>query len=113
MIDPKILDDLAKRFSESVPPGVRTLQAELEKNFRAILQTTFVKMDLVTREEFDVQQAVLARTRAKLEALERQITELETHAKPESPRAPKAAPAKRRKTQATAEGEDRAGDDHN
>ncbi len=77
MIDPKILDDLAKRFAESVPPGLRTLQHDLEKNFRATLQGAFARMDLVTREEFDVQTQVLARTRARLEALEARVAELE------------------------------------
>lgn len=77
MIDPKILDDLAKRFSESMPPAVRQMQTDLEKNFHATLQTMFAKMDLVTREEFDVQQGVLARTRAKLEDLEKQVAALE------------------------------------
>lgn len=77
MIDPKILDDLSKRFAEAVPSGIRQMQAEMEKNFHAILQTAFAKMDLVTREEFDVQQGVLARTRAKLEALEKQVAGLE------------------------------------
>ncbi len=77
MIDPKAFEDLAKRFAEAVPPGVRQFQAEMEKNFHAALQTTFAKLELVTREEFDVQQAVLARTRAKLEELEKQVAELE------------------------------------
>lgn len=77
MIDPKILDDLSKRFAETIPAGVRQMQADLEKNFHAILQAAFAKLDLVTREEFDVQQGVLARTRAKLEALEKQVAELE------------------------------------
>lgn len=77
MIEPKLIDELAKRFSDSLPSGMRQLQQELEKNVRAGLQTTFSRLDLVTREEFDVQQAVLARTRARLEALERQIAELE------------------------------------
>jgi len=77
MIDPKILDELSKRFTEIVPASVRQLQTDMEKNFHAVLQATFAKMDLVTREEFDVQQAVLARTRTKLEDLERQVASLE------------------------------------
>ena len=88
MIDPKAFDDLAKRFAEAVPPGVRQFQAEVEKNVHAALQATFAKLDLVTREEFEVQQGVLARTRAKLEELEKQVAELEA----------KAAAGKRRKT---------------
>ena len=77
MLDPKALDDLAKKFADSLPPGLRQMQADFEKNIRAGLNSVFAKMDLVTREEFDVQQAVLARTRARLEALERQVAELE------------------------------------
>jgi BMFP domain-containing protein YqiC len=77
MIDPKILDDLSKRLAETLPPGIRQLQADLERNFHALLQAAFARMDLVTRQEFDVQQGVLARTRAKLEALEKQVAELE------------------------------------
>ncbi len=77
MIDPKTFDDLAKRFTEALPPSFRQFQAEMEKNFHAALQAAFAKLELVTREEFDVQQAVLARTRAKLETLEKQVAELE------------------------------------
>ena len=77
MLDPKIIDDLSKRLADMVPSGVRQLQADLEKNFHVLLQAAFAKMDLVTRQEFDVQQGVLARTRARLEALEKQVAELE------------------------------------
>lgn len=78
MIDPKVIDDLARRLSNSVPAGLREAQQDLEKNFRAMLQNTLARLDLVTREEFDVQTRVLARTREKLEALEKAMTELET-----------------------------------
>lgn len=77
MIDPKILDDLSKRFAETIPSGIRQMQSDIEKNAHVVLQAAFAKMDLVTREEFDVQQGVLARTRAKLEVLEKQVAELE------------------------------------
>lgn len=77
MFDPKVFDDLARRLAEAVPPGMRLLQQDMEKNFRAVLQSAFSKLDLVSREEFDVQAAVLARTRAKLEQLEQQIAALE------------------------------------
>lgn len=80
MIDTKAFDDLAKRFTEALPPGVKQLQADMEKNLHAALQTTFSKLDLVTREEFEVQQAVLARTRAKLEELEQQVAVLQSQA---------------------------------
>jgi len=57
------LDDLARKLAESVPEGLRSMQADLEKNFGSVLRAGLVKLDLVTREEFDVQEAVLARTR--------------------------------------------------
>ena len=80
MLDPKALDDLARKLADSLPTGLRQMQTDFEKNFRATLSSVFSKMDLVTREEFDVQQAVLLRTRARLEALERQVAELELKA---------------------------------
>jgi ubiquinone biosynthesis accessory factor UbiK len=92
MIDPKILDELSKRFTEMVPAGVRQLQTDMEKNFHAVLQATFAKMDLVTREEFDVQQAVLARTRTKLEDLEKQLTALEEKMQARRRRSPASPP---------------------
>ena len=77
MIDLKNLDELARRLSDLVPPGLSEARADLEKNFRAALQSGLGRLDLVTREEFDVQRAVLLRTREKLEGLERVLTELE------------------------------------
>ena len=77
MIDLKAIDDLARRLSDMVPPNVKAAQADLENNFRAALQTGLGKLDLVTREEFEVQRAVLLRTREKLEALEKTVAELE------------------------------------
>ena len=76
MIDLAQLDDLARRLSNLVPPGLREGREELQQNFKSVLQAGLGKLDLVTREEFDVQRAVLARTRHKLEALERQLAEL-------------------------------------
>ena len=77
MFDPKTLDDLARRLSETLPPGMRELQQETEKNFRTVMQSTLNHLELVTREEFDVQSAVLLRTREKLEAMEARLAELE------------------------------------
>jgi len=77
LVDPKIIDDLARRVSAAVPEGVRALQADLEQNFRAALQAGLGRLDLVTREEFDVQRGVLKRTRQKLEALEARLEALE------------------------------------
>ena len=77
MIDPKRIDDLAKKIADSVPSGLQSMQNDLQKNFQSILAAGLSRLDLVTREEFDIQAAVLARTREKLELLERQIAELE------------------------------------
>ncbi|MEX0431213.1 ubiquinone biosynthesis accessory factor UbiK [Spiribacter insolitus] len=83
MLDPKQLDDMAKRFSESLPSGVRDFQQEVEKNARVALQSAFSRMELVTREEFDAQAKVLARTRERLEALEARVAQLEGSPGPE------------------------------
>jgi BMFP domain-containing protein YqiC len=72
------IDELARRLAESVPQGLRSVKDDLEKNFRSVLQAGLGKLDLVTREEFDVQEAVLARTRQKLEALEERLISIET-----------------------------------
>ena len=77
MIDLKNLDDLARKLSDLVPPGLKDARADLEQNFKATLQAGLGKLDLVTREEFEVQRAVLLRTREKLDALERALTVLE------------------------------------
>jgi BMFP domain-containing protein YqiC len=77
MIDLKNIDDLARRLSDLVPPGLKEARADLEQNFRSTLQAGLGKLDLVTREEFEVQRAVLLRTREKLDALERALTVLE------------------------------------
>lgn len=71
------LDELAKRLSTAVPPGLSAIGADLDKTFHAILQGAFEKMNLVSREEFEAQKSVLARTRQKLEKLEAQVAELE------------------------------------
>jgi BMFP domain-containing protein YqiC len=75
------LDDMVNRLLGSLPGGLRDLKTDTEKNLRAALHSTLSKMDLVTREEFDIQQGVLARTRAKLEALEKQIADMEQQIK--------------------------------
>jgi BMFP domain-containing protein YqiC len=76
-VDTKLISDLARKLAESVPPGVRAMQSDLEKNFRALLEATFSRLNLVTREEFDVQQRVLERTREKLAELEAQLQALQ------------------------------------
>lgn len=77
MFDTKQIDEAVKKLIDSLPPGVRNLKDELEKNFRSILQTTFAKMNLVTREEFDTQVQVLKRTREKLDKLEKKLAQME------------------------------------
>jgi len=71
------IDELARRLMENVPPAVRATQRDLENNFRTVLRSTLGKLDLVTRDEFDTQARVLERTRARLEALEARVKELE------------------------------------
>ncbi|WP_129641308.1 ubiquinone biosynthesis accessory factor UbiK [Peristeroidobacter agariperforans] len=76
-VDPRSLDELARRLAAAVPPGVQALRRDLEENFKAVLQAGLSKLDLVSRQEFDVQAGVLRRTREKLEALEARLAELE------------------------------------
>jgi len=84
MIDTRFIDDLASRITGSLPAGARELQQDVEKNIHSLLQATLGKLDLVTREEFDVQTRVLARTREKLERLEKQIAALEAARTPDN-----------------------------
>ncbi len=73
----KSLQDLVRKLADAVPDGLRSVRSDLEKNFRSVLQSGLDKLELVTREEFEVQEAVLQRTREKLEALEERLKELE------------------------------------
>ena len=77
MLDPRLLDDLARRLNEALPSGAKHVQADLNRNLQAALQSALARLDLVTREEFDVQTRVLARSRTKLEQLEKQVAALE------------------------------------
>jgi ubiquinone biosynthesis accessory factor UbiK len=77
MIDLHAIDDLARRLADLVPAGVREAQEDLAANFRDALRAGLRRLDLVTREEFDVQRNVLLRTREKLQALEERIDELD------------------------------------
>jgi BMFP domain-containing protein YqiC len=70
------LDELTKRISSLIPGDVKHMQDDIETNIKSLLQSTLTRMNLVTREEFDVQSAVLQRTREKLEQLEKQIEKL-------------------------------------
>jgi BMFP domain-containing protein YqiC len=75
--DPRLIDDLARRLAGSVPESVVALRRDLEQNFKGVLQGQLARLELVTREEFDVQAAVLKRTREKLAVLEKRLAELE------------------------------------
>lgn len=77
MFDPKIAQEMAKEFVSSLHPGLASFHAEMESHLRQFLQNSFSKMDLVTRQEFDIQVQVLAKTRLKLEELERVLQKLE------------------------------------
>ena len=77
MLDPKLFDDLSRRIAAGMPQGFQVLQDDLQRNLKAGLESTLGRLNLVTREEFEVQQAVLARTREKLRALEERVAALE------------------------------------
>lgn len=78
MIDPKKLEQLARQVQESLPKSIRDLGDDVEKKIRQVLQNQFSGMNLVNREEFDVQTKVLLRTREKLSQLELRLNALET-----------------------------------
>jgi BMFP domain-containing protein YqiC len=79
--DPKSLDDLARRLADAVPPSLAALKNDLEQNFKAVLQSGLTKLDLVSRQEFDIQSGVLRRSRERLEELEARIAALEAKPK--------------------------------
>lgn len=72
------LEELARRLASMIPRDFHETQRDVEQNLRATLNSTFAKLHLVTREEFDVQSEVLSRTRAKLKALEDHVALLES-----------------------------------
>lgn len=76
------LDDLARRLADSVPESVRAFGRDLEGNFKAVLQSQLSKLDLVSRQEFDVQAAILERTQAKLAAMEARLKDFEAKFSP-------------------------------
>lgn len=84
MIDSKTISDMVQNLVKALPPGVKNAPKDIEKTFKAILVAGFERLDLVTREEFDVQQKVLQKTRAKLEKLEADVKTLEAKHKPKS-----------------------------
>jgi len=76
MIDLRTIDELTRKLGEALPPGVIQAKDELENQFRTVLTGAFERMNLVGREEYDAQCAVLEETRTKLEALEKRLDEL-------------------------------------
>jgi ubiquinone biosynthesis accessory factor UbiK len=77
IMDSNGLDDLARRLADSVPESLRAFGRDLESNFKAVLQAQLAKLDLVTRQDFDVQAAILLRTQAKLTDLEARLKDIE------------------------------------
>jgi len=75
--DDNFFENLTKKLADAVPENVKTLRHDMEKNFRQIIHSVFAKMDLITREEFDIQVMVLSKARGKIEKLEEKIKELE------------------------------------
>ncbi|MBZ4202607.1 MAG: accessory factor UbiK family protein [Methylovulum sp.] len=79
MFDPKAIDEIVSRLSNSMHPGLTHIKEDMDKNFHVILQSVLGKLDLVTREEFEVQKLLLAKCRAKLDDLEKRISAIESH----------------------------------
>ena len=71
------IEELARKLADAVPEGLKSMREDLEQNFRSVLQSGLSKLDLVTREEFEVQEAVLAKTREKLDALAAKLEKME------------------------------------
>ena len=76
MLDASAFEELAEKLLAILPAGLQTLPHDIQQQFKAILTSAFTQMDLLTREEFDVQVKVLARTREKVEALQQQLDAL-------------------------------------
>ena len=78
MLNPKKIEDIAKQLTDNLPPGLKQFADEFEDRSKKVLQNQLMKLDLVSREEFEVQQHVLLKTREKLEALQVKLDELES-----------------------------------
>lgn len=76
MFDPKQFDNVAKKLFATLPSSLQNIEKDIQQQFKEILQSAFTHLDLVTREEFDVQSKVLARTREKLDHMQNQVEEL-------------------------------------
>lgn len=71
------IEELSQRIEQSLPEGLRQTKGEIDKTVRQAVMNAFQKMELITRDEFDIQTQVLARTRAKLEMLEQRVDDME------------------------------------
>ena len=80
-----LLNQIVELFKERIPPGLEEAGLDLKHNLRSLMSESLSNMDLVSREEFDIQRNVLARTRTKLEALEKVVAELEQAQQEETP----------------------------
>lgn len=78
MKKPGVLDELVGKLGQALPPGAAELKADFEKNARGAVQAALGKMDLVTREEFDIQATLLQRTREKVDRLEKMLEQMES-----------------------------------
>ncbi|MGM0564748.1 MAG: accessory factor UbiK family protein [Pseudomonadota bacterium] len=78
MLDPKFLDELSRNISQLIPDDVKQMRSDVEKSARIAVQSAFSRLDLVTREEFELQTAMLEKTRSKLDQLEKKLAEIES-----------------------------------
>ena len=78
MINAKKIEEIAKQVTDAIPPGLKTLANDIEDKTKTVLQRKLSQLDVVTREEFDVQTQVLIKTRSKITELEARLAELET-----------------------------------
>ena len=77
MINAKKIEEIAKQVTESIPPGIKNMASDFEDKTKTVLQRKLSQLDVVTREEFDVQTQVLIKTREKMAVLEQKVAELE------------------------------------
>ena len=77
MIDNQTINQLSDKISELLPPGLQQVKADFDTRLKQLLQQQLASLEMVSREEFDIQARVLERTRVKLEAIEAKLKELE------------------------------------
>ena len=77
MINAKKIEDIAKQVTDAIPPGLKNIPSDFEEKTKSILQKKLSQLDIVTREEFDVQTQVLLKTREKLAQLEKTVAKIE------------------------------------